>query len=143
HSGDLTTDALGLEEQETTATARAKSDLVVCGGDVFIAAFRRLQPNTRFDAHVADGAFVTAGADLWTVRGGAAAVLMAERAALNLVQRMSGISTLTRRFVGAIPAGCHTRITDTRKTTPGLRALERYAVRMGGGHNHRDNLGSA
>lgn len=68
---------------------------------------------------------------------------MGERVALNLVQRMCGVATQTRAFVDAIPDGCKTRITDTRKTTPGLRALERYAVRVGGGYNHRDDLGAA
>ena len=69
--------------------------------------------------------------------------LSGERSALNLVQRMSGVATLSRRYVEALPPGSSTRIADTRKTTPGLRALERYAVRTGGAHNHRDNLGSA
>jgi nicotinate-nucleotide pyrophosphorylase (carboxylating) len=68
---------------------------------------------------------------------------MGERVALNFVQRMSGISTATRRYVDAVPAGCVTRVTDTRKTTPGLRVFERYAVRQGGGHNHRNDLGAA
>jgi nicotinate-nucleotide pyrophosphorylase (carboxylating) len=77
------------------------------------------------------------------VEGSARSILMAERTALNFAQRMSGIATLARRYVGALPAGSRTRVTDTRKTTPGLRALERWAVRTGGAHNHRDTLGSA
>src|ERR1019366_4795246 len=90
-----------------------------------------------------DGTLAGAGECLWTVRGRARSILMAERVALNLVQRMCGVATQTRAYVEAIPAGTRTRITDTRKTTPGLRALERYAVRVGGGHNHRDDLGAA
>jgi nicotinate-nucleotide pyrophosphorylase (carboxylating) len=80
---------------------------------------------------------------LWVVEGSARSILMAERTALNFVQRMSGVASITRRFVDALVSGSSTRVTDTRKTTPGLRALERYAVRVGGGHNHRDTLGSA
>jgi nicotinate-nucleotide pyrophosphorylase (carboxylating) len=93
-----------------------------------------------------EGARVAAGATLWTVRGNARSILMGERVALNFVQRMIGIATVARAYVDAVPApasGTATRITDTRKTTPGLRARERYAVRVGGAHNHRDNLGSA
>ena len=77
------------------------------------------------------------------MRGRARAILMGERVALNLVQRMCGVATQARTYADAVPAGCKTRITDTRKTTPGLRALERYAVRVGGAHNHRDDLGAA
>jgi len=80
---------------------------------------------------------------LWSVYGRARSILSAERVALNLVQRLSGVATQTRSYVDAVPPGSKARITDTRKTTPGLRAMERYAVRVGGGRNHRDNLGAA
>ena len=102
-----------------------------------------MDPTLVVERVVADGARVKRGDTLWTVRGRARAILMGERVALNLVQRMTGVATFTRAYVDAVPAGLSTRITETRKTTPGLRALERYAVRVGGGKNHRDNLGSA
>jgi nicotinate-nucleotide pyrophosphorylase (carboxylating) len=86
---------------------------------------------------------VPRGTVLWRAEGPARAILTAERVALNFVQRLAGIATATRRFVDAVPTGCATRIIDTRKTTPGLRLLERYAVRQGGGHNHRNDLSSA
>ena len=96
-----------------------------------------------FAIHAPDGALLGAGAKLWTVRGSARSILMAERTALNLVQRMIGTATITHQYVRALTPGARTRITDTRKTTPGLRVLERHAVRAGGGKNHRDDLGSA
>jgi nicotinate-nucleotide pyrophosphorylase (carboxylating) len=89
-----------------------------------------------------EGQSVDAGATLWTVRGRARSILMGERVALNFVQRTAGIATRTRAFVRALPPASRARIADTRKTTPGLRVLERYAVRVGGGHNHRDDLGA-
>jgi nicotinate-nucleotide pyrophosphorylase (carboxylating) len=110
---------------------------------VFAAVFQELDADVQVTAVVPEGNLARAGQVLWTVSGNARAMLMAERSALNLVQRLCGVATLTQRFVAALPPGSKTRITDTRKTTPGLRALERYAVRCGGGHNHRDNLGSA
>ncbi len=97
----------------------------------------------RVERRLADGERAQADDVLWIAEGATRSLLMAERTALNFAQRMSGVATLTRRFVDALPAGALTRIVDTRKTTPGLRFLERYSVRMGGGHNHRDNLGSA
>lgn len=143
HSGDITTDAVVPEQTVWTATARAKTDLVVCGGPLFAACFLALDPSASVTTYVGEGTMVTAATALWSVTGNARTLLKAERSALNYVQRLSGISTLTRRFAAAIPPGCAARIADTRKTTPGLRALERYAVRVGGAQNHRDNLGSA
>jgi len=142
-SGDLTTEACVSETKNALAHAVARKDMVVCGGAVFSAVFARLDARVQCDVHLEEGARANAGAKIWTVRGPARAILMGERTALNLVQRMCGIATMARRFVDALPPGSKTRITDTRKTTPGLRAVERYAVRVGGGHNHRDNLGSA
>jgi nicotinate-nucleotide pyrophosphorylase (carboxylating) len=142
-SGDITTDSVVAPHAQTCALATAKSPLVVSGGALFAACFRALDSNVTVTTLVPDGTLVDPGCELWEVRGSAIAILKAERSALNYVQRLSGISTLTRRFVSALPPGSATRITDTRKTTPGLRQLERYAVRVGGGHNHRDNLGSA
>jgi nicotinate-nucleotide pyrophosphorylase (carboxylating) len=141
--GDLTTEACVDPSAEASGEAVARKPLVVCGGVVFRRVFERLDPAARFETLVADGAHVEVGAVLWRVRGRAQALLSGERTALNLAQRMSGVATLTRRYVEALPAGSTTRIVDTRKTTPGMRALERYAVRAGGANNHRDNLGSA
>jgi nicotinate-nucleotide pyrophosphorylase (carboxylating) len=117
--------------------------LVVCGGQVFARAFYRVDPGVRVEEVLAEGSYAKPGDVLWIVEGSARSILMAERTGLNFAQRLSGVATLTRKFVDAIPIGSSLRIADTRKTTPGLRFLERYAVRIGGGHNHRDSLGSA
>jgi nicotinate-nucleotide pyrophosphorylase (carboxylating) len=142
-SGDLTTEACIDPTALAVAHAVARRPMVACGGAVFARVFTRVDPALVVDASVEEGARVEAGARLWTVRGRARSILMSERVALNLVQRMCGIATQARAYTDAVPAGCATRITDTRKTTPGLRALERYAVRAGGAHNHRDDLGAA
>ena len=141
--GDLTTEATVDAATQAVATAVARSPLVVCGGLVFRRAFERLEPSVRFEELVPDGTAVEKGAAIWRVHGSARALLMAERTALNLTQRMSGTATLAKTYRDALPAGSTTRLTDTRKTTPGLRVLERYAVRCGGAHNHRDSLGTA
>lgn len=141
--GDITTEATVGATDRAIARAIAHSPLVVCGGSVFARVFYRVDPGVRVEQRLADGARAAPGDVLWVVEGAARSLLMAERTALNFAQRMSGTATLTRRFVDALPEGTITRIVDTRKTTPGLRFLERYAVRTGGGHNHRDNLGSA
>jgi nicotinate-nucleotide pyrophosphorylase (carboxylating) len=140
-SGDPTTEACIDADAVATAHAVAREPIVACGGPVFACVFRQLDATLTVDVRAAEGARLSAGARLWTVRGRARSILMGERVALNFVQRMCGIATRTRAFVDAVPAGGGTRITDTRKTTPGLRALERYAVRVGGGRNHRDDLG--
>jgi nicotinate-nucleotide pyrophosphorylase (carboxylating) len=142
-SGDLTTEACIAPDVRAVAHAVGREAMVACGGAVFAAVFARVDASLAVEAHVDDGARVAAGSRLWTVRGRARAILMGERVMLNLVQRMCGVATRARQYVDAVPAGCATRITDTRKTTPGLRALERYAVRVGGAHNHRDDLGAA
>jgi nicotinate-nucleotide pyrophosphorylase (carboxylating) len=95
------------------------------------------------DPIAADGDRVEARAPIAALTGPAVSILLGERVALNFMQRLTGVSTMTRRFVDALPGGSTTRITDTRKTTPGLRAFERYAVRCGGGFNHRQDLGAA
>ena len=141
--GDLTTEAtVGLTDR-AIARAVAHSPLVVCGGDVFARVFYRVDPGVRVERRVPEGQRAKPDDVLWIAEGATRSLLMAERTALNFAQRMSGVATLTRRFVDALPGNALTRIVDTRKTTPGLRFLERYAVRCGGGHNHRDNLGSA
>ena len=136
--GDVTTEAT----VDTTLHARgiilAKCDCVIAGLDVAAEAFRQLDPGVRFVAQRHDGDRCANGTVVAEVRGSAAAMLTAERTALNFLQRLSGIATATRRFVDA--ADGHIVVLDTRKTTPTLRALEKYAVRAGGGTNHRDAL---
>ena len=141
--GDVTTDATVGPDDRAIARAVAHSPLVVCGGDVFARVFYRVDPGVRVERRVADGERAKPDDVIWIAEGSTRSLLMAERTALNFAQRMSGVATLTRRYVDALPSDALTRIVDTRKTTPGLRFLERYAVRTGGGHNHRDNLGSA
>ncbi len=141
--GDLTSEACVDPDRTATATAIAKSPLIVCGGPIFRRTFEMLDPGVTFAALAEEGERAEDRRPIWRVEGRARSLLAAERTALNFVQRMSGTATLARRSVDAVPPGCATRITDTRKTTPGLRALERYAVRTGGAHNHRDQLGSA
>jgi nicotinate-nucleotide pyrophosphorylase (carboxylating) len=121
----------------------ARTQLVVCAIPLACRVFSLVDATVRFEVTAEEGTLVPGGTVLWRVDGPARAILMGERVALNFVQRLAGIATATRRFVDAVPPGCLTRIIDTRKTTPGLRLLERYAVRQGGGHNHRNDLGSA
>jgi nicotinate-nucleotide pyrophosphorylase (carboxylating) len=142
-SGDITTEACVAADARAAAHAVAREPVVACGGPVFARVFALLDPSVVVETNVAEGERAQVGARLWAVRGRARPILMGERVALNFVQRLCGIATQARAFVDAIPAGCRTRVTDTRKTTPGLRALERYAVRVGGGHNHRDGLSAA
>lgn len=141
--GDITSEATVPETSRAIARAVAHSPLTVCGGDLFARVFYRVDPGVRVERKISDGEQAKPNDVLWIAEGATRSLLMAERTALNFAQRMSGIATLTRRYVSALPEGALTRIVDTRKTTPGLRFLERYAVRTGGGYNHRDNLGSA
>jgi nicotinate-nucleotide pyrophosphorylase (carboxylating) len=136
---DVTTRALVSTDQWGRGVFVAKDDGVICGLNVAAAAMTALDDEVSFDAMVADGTRVSAGAELAEVEGSLSAILSAERVALNFVQRLSGIATLTRAYVDAV-ATTRARILDTRKTTPGLRIFERYAVRCGGGQNHRFNL---
>ncbi|MFO1463223.1 MAG: carboxylating nicotinate-nucleotide diphosphorylase [bacterium] len=139
---DLTTQALVPKPLQAKAILLAKQDLVLCGMPVASEAFRRLDPRLRLRARFSEGAFVRAGTALAVLEGSARALLSAERVALNFLQRLSGIATLTRRYVEAV-RGTKAKILDTRKTTPGLRLLERYAVAVGGGTNHRFDLRAA
>lgn len=140
--GDLTSQTL------IPATAAARAELIArepgvfSGGEVFSAAFALTDPLIHVELIAGEGEAFDAGASLAVVTGPARGILTAERIGLNFVQRMSGISTLTARFVEEV-AHTGARIADTRKTTPGLRAFERHAVRMGGGHNHRYSLSDA
>ncbi|MFB2585105.1 carboxylating nicotinate-nucleotide diphosphorylase [Herbiconiux liukaitaii] len=140
--GDITSELLIPEEAQVTAQVVAREAGVLSGGEVFAAAMRLVDPRIRTTLQRAEGARFDAGTVLATVEGPARGVLRAERVGLNLMQRLSGIATLTARYVEAV-AGTGARIVDTRKTTPGLRALERAAVRAGGGHNHRFSLSDA
>jgi nicotinate-nucleotide pyrophosphorylase (carboxylating) len=137
--GDLTSQLLLPAEAEATASLIARQPGIFSGGEVFRAAMTVTDSAIETTLAVADGESFDAGAVLARVHGPARGVLQAERVALNFVQRMSGIATLTARYV-ALTAGTGARIVDTRKTTPGLRAFERHAVRSGGGHNHRFSL---
>jgi nicotinate-nucleotide pyrophosphorylase (carboxylating) len=116
---------------------------VLCGGDLVREVFLQLDAGVVVTSDREDGDPLDRGDRALTVAGRAASILEGERVALNFVQRMSAIATRTRAFVSALPPNCRTRIVDTRKTTPLLRSLERYAVRCGGGHNHRENLTAA
>ncbi len=140
--GDITSELLIPETAYASARLVSRESGVFSGGAVFAAAMSAANPAIRTELHVADGETFAAGATLATVAGPARAVLQAERVALNLVQRMSGIATQTAQYVGEI-SHTQARIVDTRKTTPGLRAFERHAVRSGGGHNHRFSLSDA
>ncbi|HLK40441.1 MAG TPA: carboxylating nicotinate-nucleotide diphosphorylase [Polyangiaceae bacterium] len=142
-SGDLTTEACVDAAARASARAVAREPVVACGAAVFAAVFREVDPSVSVEVRVPEGELAAAGTPLWSVGGRARSILMGERVALNFVQHLCGVATRTRAYVDAVPAGCKTRITDTRKTTPGLRVLERYAVRVGGGKNHRDDLGAA
>ncbi|MCH9680377.1 MAG: carboxylating nicotinate-nucleotide diphosphorylase [Deltaproteobacteria bacterium] len=139
-AGDVTSAATVPPGLKVDAKLVAKAPMVVCGLFVAGRVFSRLDRGVRFTATAAEGNWVQVGEQLATLEGNARALLAGERTALNLLQRLSGIATLTRAYADA--AGDKTRISDTRKTTPGLRRLQRYAVRCGGGRNHRNDLGS-
>ncbi|HET7397331.1 MAG TPA: carboxylating nicotinate-nucleotide diphosphorylase [Intrasporangium sp.] len=141
-SGDLTSECLVPADASIEAALVARQPGVLAGGPVFAAAFALTDPRVVVDLRVADGTAFGADDVLATVHGPARSVLQAERVGLNFVQRMSGIATLTARYVEAV-SGTRARIVDTRKTTPGLRAFERYAVTAGGGRNHRASLSDA
>lgn len=136
---DVTTSALIDPEQWGRGVFIAKDDGVVAGLPVAAAAMTAIDESVSFDTLVVDGMRVSSGTELAEVEGPVAALLASERVALNFLQRLSGIATLARAYVDAV-AGTGARILDTRKTAPGLRHLERYAVRAGGGSNHRFNL---
>ena len=142
HGGDLTTDAIVDPARQASARIVARREGVVAGTALAAMAFRMLDEFAEVETKIADGERVAAGAAVVEIRASARALLTGERTALNLLYRLCGIATATRAFVDRI-AGTHARIADTRKTTPGLRALEKYAVRCGGGSNHRFGLDDA
>ena len=137
-AGDITTRATVDADRRARGVLLAKSRCVVAGLDVAAEAFRQLDPDVTIRVHHADGTRVEPGIEVAEIHGRIAALLTAERTALNFMQRMTGIATLTRQFVD-VAAG-HITILDTRKTTPLMRTLEKYAVRAGGGVNHRFGL---
>jgi nicotinate-nucleotide pyrophosphorylase (carboxylating) len=136
--GDLTTDGIIGEKQRARGVLMAKSRLVVAGLDIAIEAFMQLDPGAKVTRRHTDSDLVEAGAVIAEVTGYAAPLLTAERTALNFLQQLSGVATITRRFVDA--AGGRITVLDTRKTPPTLRALVKYAVRCGGATNHRSGL---
>ncbi|WP_427018433.1 carboxylating nicotinate-nucleotide diphosphorylase [Pseudarthrobacter sp. P1] len=140
--GDITSATLLPATARATAWLVARESGIFSGGAVFAAAMVAQDPAAVVELLVADGEAFAAGARLAKVEGLARAVLTGERVGLNLVQRMSAIATTTAQYAAQL-AGTKARVTDTRKTTPGLRVLERYAVRCGGGHNHRFSLSDA
>jgi nicotinate-nucleotide pyrophosphorylase (carboxylating) len=140
--GDITTDAVVSPTQRARGELIAKAPLVLAGIDLFVEVFRILDSSTEAEICCHDGDELKPGKIPARVKSSARALLTGERVALNLLQRLSGVATLTQRFVQAV-AGTGAEILDTRKTTPGLRALEKYAVRAGGGRNHRKDLGEA
>jgi nicotinate-nucleotide pyrophosphorylase (carboxylating) len=139
HTGDITTAAVVAGDHHVEARLIAKEDLLLSGIDVAGRVFRLLDADIHYTKKFNDGSLVTRGEVLATVRGQASLLLQGERVALNLLQRMCGIATLTSKYVAAV-AGTKARVVDTRKTTPNLRILEKYSVRMGGGINHRTGL---
>lgn len=140
--GDITSAAVIPAEARFRGVMDSRDAIVVCGLPIAEAFFRALDRDARIEILAEEGAKVTAGADLMRIEGRARALLTAERSALNTVQHLSGIATMTRQYVDAI-RGTGAILLDTRKTIPGLRLLEKYATRMGGGTNHRIGLWDA
>jgi nicotinate-nucleotide pyrophosphorylase (carboxylating) len=138
--GDLTSEAIFAHGHRSRARILAGQRLVVCGADVAALVFARLDPRVRTISPAADGDLAEAGDVLLRVEGPTLAILAAERTALNFLQRLCGVATLARAYADAVK-GTGVRVVDTRKTTPGLRALEKRAVRCGGCFNHRHSLG--
>ena len=138
-TGDITTETTIPADKKANGRFIAKEDMVVCGLEIAELVFHTVDKDIDFSANVKDGDFVKKTDVIATVTGNARSVLTGERTALNLLQRMTGIATRTNEAVKCVD-GTNAKIADTRKTTPGLRVLEKYAVRVGGGTNHRFNL---
>lgn len=139
--GDVTSNVTVGDSRVVTADMNAREPIVVFGVDVAAAVFALVDPRIEIEIHAPDGTRVDRAALLLTARGPAHSVLAAERTALNFIQRLSGVATLSKRYADAV-AGTKTRVVDTRKTTPGFRVLEKAAVLAGGCANHRFDLGS-
>ncbi|MEA1872159.1 MAG: carboxylating nicotinate-nucleotide diphosphorylase [Chloroflexota bacterium] len=138
--GDVTTEVLIPSDQQGTGFIVAKKEGILAGTEVANRVFHRVDPELKVEILLEDGVRVKPGSRVAKVSGSIASILKAERVALNFLQRLSGIASETNRYVARVE-GLPIRIMDTRKTTPGLRSLEKYAVRVGGGENHRMNLG--
>ncbi len=138
-SGDVTSKLTIPESLQGTAVIEARQDLIVCGLEVAREVFAAVDPTLRFEAIASDGECVRPGTILARIAGSMRSILAAERTALNFLQRLSGVATLTQKYVDQI-AGTSTKLVDTRKTLPGWRALDKYAVATGGGTNHRIGL---
>jgi len=138
--GDLTSRAIFPPAHRSRAVIKAKESLVLCGSEIAARTFARLDPSFQIERAASDGDALAASAPVLRVSGPTIALLTAERTALNFLQRLSGIATQARRYAQAVES-TGVRIVDTRKTTPAWRALEKYAVRCGGAHNHRATLG--
>ncbi len=138
--GDVTSRSIFPARHVSRAFIEAGHDLTICGLEIAARVFARVDPALKVKLTARDGDRVKKGGQVLTVAGPTAALLTAERTALNFIQRLSGVATLSRKFADAV-AGTGVRVVDTRKTTPGWRALEKYAVRCGGGVNHRSSLG--
>jgi len=138
--GDITSEGLIPPELQGKASILAKAEGIIAGGEVTKRVFLKVDPSLKVELLIEDGARVKPGDIVATIFGNVISILKAERVALNFLQRLSGIASLTAQFI-AKTKGLKVKITDTRKTTPGLRLLEKYAVRIGGGENHRFHLG--
>jgi nicotinate-nucleotide pyrophosphorylase (carboxylating) len=138
-AGDITTDAIIDSAAEGKAILETREQIVLAGLPVFGRVFELLNPQIEVENHYKDGRIVPAGGVICHISGSLSVILKAERTALNFIQRMSGIATLTRRYVEKVGAE-KAKVLDTRKTVPGLRSFDKYAVRMGGGLNHRFGL---
>ena len=136
--GDITAQLIPQNEQ-ASAKVITREDCIFCGKDIIIEVFKQVDPTVQVSVLVSDGDFVTANSTLFTAKGSARAILTAERTALNFVQTLSGTATTTAHYVKEL-SGTTTQLLDTRKTIPGLRALQKYAVKCGGGANHRIGL---
>ncbi|MGD0844564.1 MAG: carboxylating nicotinate-nucleotide diphosphorylase [Geobacteraceae bacterium] len=139
HTGDITTLAVVRERHEARARLTAKEPLILAGIEVAVRVFRMVDPRILFTPRFSDGDKLQSGDVIAEMLGDAASLLQGERVALNFLQRMCGVATLTGQYMTAVK-GTKARIVDTRKTTPGLRSVEKYAVRVGGGNNHRSGL---
>lgn len=136
---DVSANAVMPEDKQGRADLICKQDGIICGLDVFKRVFELLDPTSRFESDYKDGDRVSKGDKIGVIYGDVKAILSGERTALNYLQRMSGIATITREYVDEL-SGCSATLLDTRKTTPNMRPFEKYAVKVGGATNHRYNL---
>ena len=139
-AGDATTEALIPQEFEGSATIVSDEEGILAGIEVALAVFHKFSPDLSVKPILSDGSLLRDGAKIAEISGPLGSILTAERTALNFLRKLSGVATETSKYVAAV-RGTNAQIVDTRKTTPGFRSLQKYAVRMGGGHNHRQNLG--